>query len=117
MHTLVPGALVIAASLIIPPLRVFLLSLGLAMITHVVRDAATSAVPALWPHAIGDYHLRYVYFLALLAGCATVTTGVVALAARGAAASSVHLSTSLPTHFQTTQPLEVDAVRGIRGSG
>ena len=86
MHTLVPGAGILLLGLIMPPLRVFLVSLGLALLTHAVRDAATSSVPALWPLSVEYVHLRYAFFLAMLAACATVTSGVVAL------------------HYRTTDP-------------
>ncbi len=117
MHTLVPGAMVVAVGLLISPLRVFLLSLGLAMLSHVLRDAATSAVPALWPHTIGAYHLRYAYFLAMLAGCATITTGVVALTARGALATQERPNTGVPRRRDATQPIELRDSTSIGRSG
>ena len=79
MHTLVPGVAMVLLGLLLPPLRLFLVSLGLALLTHAVRDAATSSVPALWPLSVEYFHLRYSLFLAILAICATVTTGAVAL--------------------------------------
>lgn len=117
LHTLVPGAIVAGLGMLLPPLRVFLLSLGLAMLSHVVRDAATSEIPALWPHAVAAYHLRYVFFLAMLAGCATITTGAVALAAREAPASLRHAGTRGATHVSATQPLEFRGASGGRRSG
>lgn len=84
MHTLVPGAVLAALGLLVwpvwRPLRVLLISLGLALLTHVVRDSATSAIPLLWPLQEQPFHLRYSVFLAILAVCATITTGSVALA-------------------------------------
>ena len=80
LHTLAPGAAVVALGLVLPPLRVFLVSLGLAMLTHPVRDAATSSAPMLWPLIPEAYHLRYSFFLAILAICAIITAGMVALA-------------------------------------
>lgn len=79
MHTLVPGAGILLLGLMLPPLRVFLVSLGLALLTHVVRDAATSSVPALWPLTDEYFHLRYAFFLTMVAICATITTGIVAV--------------------------------------
>ena len=79
MHTLVPGVALVLLGLMTPPLRLFFVSLGIALLTHTVRDAATSSVPALWPLSVEYFHLRYSFFLAMLAACATVTTGAVAL--------------------------------------
>jgi hypothetical protein len=82
LHTAVPGLALVLVGLILPPLRPFLVSLGLALLTHVIRDAATSAVPAMWPLTDAYYHLRYSVFLAILAVCATVTTGLAVLGPR-----------------------------------
>ena len=117
LHTLVPGVVLVSVGLLLPPLRTFFMSLGLAMLTHVVRDAATSAVPALWPHADAAYHLRYALFLAMLAGCASITTGAVALAARGAPATRERNRTQDATNIYATQPLEFRGSGGMRRSG
>lgn len=78
-HTLFPALGIILLGLVLPPLRVFLVSLGLAMLTHVVRDSATSESPLLWPLSDQIFHLRYSAYLAILAAFTIVTTGVVAL--------------------------------------
>jgi hypothetical protein len=82
LHTLVPALGLIAIGLVIPPLRVFLLSLGIAMLTHVLRDSATAQTAWLWPLDDQTFHLRYSFYLAILLGFTLVTTGIVALGAR-----------------------------------
>lgn len=59
VHTLMSGTEILLLGLIVPPLMVFLVSMGLALLTHAVRDAATSSVPALWPLSEEYVHLRY----------------------------------------------------------
>src|SRR5690606_31206736 len=53
MHTLVPGSALVVLGLffwpVSAPLRIFCISLGLALLSHVIRDSATSAIPLLWP--------------------------------------------------------------------
>lgn len=78
-HTLGPALAVILVGLAIPPLRIVLVSLGLAMLTHVVRDTATSESALFWPLSDQVMHLRYSGYLAIMAAFTVVTTGVVAL--------------------------------------
>lgn len=82
LHTAGPALGVILVGLAIPPLRVFLLSLGIAMLTHILRDSATARTAWLWPIDDQSFHLRYSYYLAILVAFSLVTTGIVALGAR-----------------------------------
>lgn len=82
LHTVAPAVGLIAVGLVIPPLRVFLLSLGIAMLTHVLRDSATAETAWLWPLDDHVFHLRYSWYLTILVVCTLVTTGIVALGAR-----------------------------------
>ncbi len=82
LHTLGPALAVIAIGLAIRPLRVFLLSLGIAMLTHILRDSATANTAFLWPLDDHVFHLRYSLYLAILVAFTLVTTGIVALGAR-----------------------------------
>ena len=60
----------------------FLLSLGIAMLTHILRDSATASTALLWPIDDHVFHLRYSFYLAILVAFTLVTTGIVALGAR-----------------------------------
>jgi hypothetical protein len=82
LHTLGPALGVIAIGLAVPPLRVVLLSLGVGMLTHVLRDSATASTSLLWPLSDHAFHLRYSVYLAVLIGFTLITTGIVALGAR-----------------------------------
>ncbi len=82
LHTLGPALALIAIGLVIPWLRVFLLSLGIAMLTHILRDSATAETAFLWPLDDHVFHLRYSFYLAILVAFTLVTTGIVALGAR-----------------------------------
>jgi hypothetical protein len=82
LHTAGPALGVILVGLAIPPLRVFLLSLGIAMLTHIMRDSATAETAWLWPVNDHVFHLRYSFYLAILVAFGLITTGIVALGAR-----------------------------------
>ena len=82
LHTVGPALVVLVVGLVAWPLRTWFWSFGLAMLTHLLRDATTSELPLAWP--VGDdlIHLRYSLYLTILVACTLVTTGVVALGAR-----------------------------------
>ncbi len=79
MHTLGPTLAVLLLGVAVPPLRLFLVSLGLGMLTHVIRDSATSELPLFWPVSDEIVHLRYSLYLTFMVLCTIVAAGIVAL--------------------------------------
>jgi hypothetical protein len=75
-HSLAAVAPILFIGLIVSPWRFVLWSLGLGILTHLVRDAATGFVPLGWPLSNQPVHLRYSIYLLLLVTLATVTTVV-----------------------------------------
>jgi hypothetical protein len=82
IHTIGPTLAVLVVGALIPPLRTLLLSLGIGMLSHLIRDSATAATPLMWPVSDYLFHLRYSLYLTFMVACTLVTTGVVALGAR-----------------------------------
>jgi hypothetical protein len=82
LHTVGPALALIAIGLVIPPARVFFVTLGIAMMTHILRDSATADTSFLWPLTDHIFHLRYTLYLAILAGFTVIATGIVALEGR-----------------------------------
>lgn len=79
LHTVGPALALVLLGLVFPPGRVFFVSLGIGMLTHIMRDSATAATAPIWPISMHVYHLRYSLYLAVLAMFTAVATGVVAL--------------------------------------
>jgi hypothetical protein len=82
LHTPGPALALIVIGLLVPPARVFFLSLGIGMLTHILRDSATAETALLWPLSDRVFHLRYILYLTILAAFTVVATGIVALGAR-----------------------------------
>jgi hypothetical protein len=74
---------ILLIGLLVPAGRVLLLSLGLGMLTHVLRDSATASTAFLWPISDHAFHLRYSLYLAVLIGFTVIASGVVALGPPG----------------------------------
>lgn len=68
-HTLGPALGMILLGLIVAPARTGLISLGIGMLTHLLRDSATASAPLLWPLRDRAFHLHYAAYLTILVAC------------------------------------------------